>query len=210
MSDAALIDVGMPGWFGKMPNVGDFVSRRLPDGFVRRWDAWLQAGLALARAESGEAWLDGYLVAPVRRFWIAPGLLGPPAWAGVLMPSVDRVGRHFPFTLATPLDDGHDELVDALACDDWLGAADALARQVLDPAFDVAALERAIAQLPLPHGERRIEAHSRIALAQELHARHAQPHCVWWCEGASVVEDFRAADALPRGDAFIALLRDGA
>jgi type VI secretion system protein ImpM len=200
-----------PGWFGKMPALGDFASRRLPDAWIAAWDAWLQDELLRARDALGDdAWLALYLVAPVRRFWLAPGLLTHEAWLGVLMPSVDRVGRHFPFTLATPLDDGHDELVDALACDDWLGAADALARQVLDPAFDVAALERAIAQLPLPHGERRIEAHSRIALAQELHARHAQPHCVWWCEGASVVEDFRAADALPRGDAFIALLRDGA
>jgi type VI secretion system ImpM family protein len=200
-----------PGWFGKMPALGDFASRRLPDAWIAAWDAWLQDELLRARDALGDdAWLALYLVAPVRRFWLAPGLLTHEAWLGVLMPSVDRVGRHFPFTLATPLDDGHDELVDALACDDWLGAADALARQVLDPAFDVAALERAIAQLPLPHGERRIEAHSRIALAQELHARHAQPHCVWWCEGASAVEDFRAADALPRGDAFIALLRDGA
>ena len=200
-----------PGWFGKMPALGDFASRRLPDAWIAAWDAWLQDELLRARDALGDdAWLALYLVAPVRRFWLAPGLLTHEGWLGVLMPSVDRVGRHFPFTLATPLDDGHDELVDALACDDWLGAADALARQVLDPAFDVAALERAIAQLPLPHGERRIEAHSRIALAQELHARHAQPHCVWWCEGASVVEDFRAADALPRGDAFIALLRDGA
>jgi len=200
-----------PGWFGKMPALGDFASRRLPDAWIAAWDAWLQDELLRARDALGDdAWLALYLVAPVRRFWLAPGLLTHEAWLGVLMPSVDRVGRHFPFTLAAPLDDGHDELVDALACDDWLGAADALARQVLDPAFDVAALERAIAQLPLPHGERRIEAHSRIALAQELHARHAQPHCVWWCEGASVVEDFRAADALPRGDAFIALLRDGA
>jgi type VI secretion system protein ImpM len=150
-----------------------------------------------------------YMVAPVRRFWLAPGLLTADAWLGVLMPSVDSVGRQFPFTLAAPMRHGHAELVDALASDDWLDAADALARRVLDPAFDVTALEQAIAGLPPLHGERRVEDHAGTQLARELQVRHARLRCVWWCEGASDATQHLVADALPRGDAFMALLRDG-
>jgi type VI secretion system protein ImpM len=199
------------GWFGKMPALGDFASRRLPDAWVAAWDTWLGAELGAARETLGDdAWQALYMVAPVRRFWLAAGLLTNEPWLGLLMPSVDRVGRHFPFTLAAPLRPGHDDLVDALASDDWLDQADALARQVLDPAFDVPALEQAIAGLPPLHGERRVEEHAGIALARELHARHARLRCVWWCEGASAAADFIGADALPCGTAFMALLHEGA
>jgi type VI secretion system protein ImpM len=194
------------GWFGKMPALGDFASRRLPDDWIAAWDAWLGEELAAARDALGdEAWLALYLVAPIRRFWLAPGLLTRDAWLGVLMPSVDGVGRHFPFTLAAPLRPGHADLLDALANEDWLADADALARQVLDPTFDVAALEQAIGSLPAPHGERRGELHDGTLLARALHARHARLRCAWWCEGASTPDDVVGADGLPRGAAFMAL-----
>jgi type VI secretion system ImpM family protein len=196
------------GWFGKLPALGDFASRRLPEDWIAAWDAWLGVELAAAREAVGDdAWLALYMVAPISRFWIAPGLLTRDAWLGVLMPSVDSVGRHFPFTLAAPLRAGHADLLDALANDDWLAAADSLARQVLDPAFDVAALEQAIAGLPALHGERRDEEHSGTLLARELHARHPRLRCLWWCEGASMPDDYFGADGLPRGAAFMALLR---
>ena len=198
------------GWFGKMPALGDFASRRLPQTWIAAWDAWLSEELVAAREAFGDdAWLSLYMVAPIRRFWLAPGLLTRAAWLGVLMPSVDSVGRHFPLTLATPLRAGHADLVDALANHDWLAAADALARQALDPAFDVPALEQAIAALPTLHGERRGEEHGGVVLARELHARHARLRCVWWCEGASAADDYLAADALPRRAAFTALLGEG-
>ncbi|RWF89350.1 MAG: DUF2094 domain-containing protein, partial [Mesorhizobium sp.] len=31
-------DMILPGFYGKMPATGDFVSRRLPGDFVRIWD----------------------------------------------------------------------------------------------------------------------------------------------------------------------------
>ncbi len=39
--------------------------------------------------------------APVWRFTLPPGAAGPKALLGVMMPSVDRVGRKFPLTLAS-------------------------------------------------------------------------------------------------------------
>jgi len=91
---------GAPGLYGKLASHGDFVTRRLPPGFVQEWDAWLQAGMLDGRARHGKAWLGRYLDAPVWRFALAPGVCGKAAMAGVLLPSVDRVGRYFPLTLA--------------------------------------------------------------------------------------------------------------
>lgn len=201
MSDAALIDVGVPGWFGKMPNVGDFVSRRLPDGFVRRWDTWLQRGLALARAEAGEAWLDGYLVAPVRRFWIAPGLLGRSGWGGVLMPSVDRVGRHFPLTIAQP----SQGLAAALAARDWYRKLDAAARQVLDLEFTIADLEETLAAIARADAEGVDE--TARALADRLLADFPSGAAsVWWCEDADAQAPFQCFEALPPPPALAAMM----
>jgi type VI secretion system protein ImpM len=103
MSDAATT----PGWYGKLPTLGDFASRRLSADFIEPWDIWLGEGLAAQRETLGEAWLDAYLHSPTWRFVLMPGtLLGlepQRALAGVLMPSVDRVGRYFPLTLIASL-----------------------------------------------------------------------------------------------------------
>ncbi|MYM35750.1 type VI secretion system-associated protein TagF [Duganella sp. FT94W] len=89
-----------PGFFGKIPSHGDFVARRLPPTFTGPWDAWLQAGMADSRARLGDAWLPVYLDSPIWRFALGAGVCGPQACYGVMMPSVDRVGRYFPFTIA--------------------------------------------------------------------------------------------------------------
>jgi len=87
------------GWFGKMPAMGDFGQRRLPPEFVQAWDQWLQRGLSRSRAALGAEWQDLYLTFPVWRFVVPPGWFGSTGWCGILMPSVDRVGRHFPLTV---------------------------------------------------------------------------------------------------------------
>ncbi|WP_051329815.1 type VI secretion system-associated protein TagF [Niveispirillum irakense] len=92
-----------PGFFGKIPARGDFVSRRLGPGLVRPLDEWLQASIATSRRQMGEAWLPSYLETPIWRFVLGPGVCGETPLAGVLMPSVDRVGRYFPLVLAAPL-----------------------------------------------------------------------------------------------------------
>lgn len=88
------------GWYGKLPAAGDFLRRKLPDCFVESWDAWLREGMAAAQQEQGEDWAEHFLRFPVwyflRRLTTDDGNL----WAGVLVPSVDRVGRLFPLTVA--------------------------------------------------------------------------------------------------------------
>jgi len=88
------------GWFGKVPALGDFASRRLPAAFTERWDPFVARGLQRLQQGLGEAWLDAYLNGPLWRFALMPGLIDERHWAGVLMPSVDRVGRYYPLTIA--------------------------------------------------------------------------------------------------------------
>ena len=89
-----------PGWFGKLAMLGDFAHRRLPRVFVDACDGWLSAGVAASRRSLGAAWLDTYLTAPVWCFAWSPGIVDDAWWFGVLMPSVDAVGRYFPLVLA--------------------------------------------------------------------------------------------------------------
>jgi type VI secretion system protein ImpM len=88
------------GWFGKIPALGDFISRRLPPEFIETWDQWLSEELQAARNALGADWPESYINAPLWRFALMPGALDERQWFGVLMPSVDRVGRQYPLTIA--------------------------------------------------------------------------------------------------------------
>ncbi len=94
------------GAFGKMPALGDFFRLSPPPGFVEAWDPWLQARLLDLREALGAGWREAYLGAPIWRFTLSPGLAGGAAVLGVLMPSVDRVGRDFPLTLMAAVPGG--------------------------------------------------------------------------------------------------------
>ncbi|KIC35165.1 type VI secretion system-associated protein TagF [Leisingera sp. ANG-M7] len=91
------------GAFGKMPSAGDFFRLNTPGGFVRIWDAWLQQLMLDGKTAYGAGFDAHYMTAPIWRFTLPAGLAGvAPVW-GVMMPSVDRVGRRFPLTLVAPL-----------------------------------------------------------------------------------------------------------
>lgn len=83
-------------FYGKTPFAGDFVSRNLNQKQIKIIDGWLAGGLS-AMMKSNECWVDDYLTAPVWSFVIPKGLWSANVLYGSLMPSVDRVGRYFPF-----------------------------------------------------------------------------------------------------------------
>ncbi|MCW1917926.1 type VI secretion system-associated protein TagF [Rhodobacter sp. KR11] len=91
------------GAFGKMPALGDFFRMGVAADFVSAWDGWLQSMILGGKSALGPAWTEAYFSAPIWRFALAPGVAGAGAVAGVLMPSVDRVGRQFPLTLVAPV-----------------------------------------------------------------------------------------------------------
>jgi type VI secretion system protein ImpM len=116
MTLAAMPSVG---FFGKLPSVGDFVRRRVADGVVEVWDRWLQESIASSRDQLGERWLELYLTAPMWRFFAPAGTLDVLPVAGVLFPSVDRVGRYFPLTVFARLPEHSSGLVVADRCAAW-------------------------------------------------------------------------------------------
>ncbi len=133
------------GLYGKLPSHGDFLQRAVGDAFVNDWDAWLQAGLSSSRRALGDGWLDVYLTSPVWRFALAGGVLGVPAWAGVLMPSVDRVGRYFPLTLVAELPPAARPCEVAVIARGWYDWSEALGREALE--HDVLDLDQFEGQL---------------------------------------------------------------
>jgi type VI secretion system protein ImpM len=88
------------GFFGKVPARGDFVRAGLSRDATRIWDEWVQRVLPAAEAQLGDAWTRAWSVAPVWRFSLPAGHLGPHCVLGVWLPSVDSAGRHFPLMIA--------------------------------------------------------------------------------------------------------------
>lgn len=91
------------GLFGKLPAHGDFVQRNLPAGFINTWDEWLQHFISGTQEQLGENWLDIYLTSPLWRFVFSSGVIDENSWTGIMIPSVDRVGRYYPFSIVKRL-----------------------------------------------------------------------------------------------------------
>lgn len=200
----------MTGYFGKVSTLGDFVSRGLPDGLVAAWDAWLQQCIHASRQQLGDRWLGCYLTSPVWRFAISPGILGPEGLGGVMMPSVDRVGRYFPLMIgavgAPPLLDWFHKHAA------WYDAVEDLARASLDPGFQLTKFD----ELLEPGVAKSVQAASVSGsmwlsldenVGAHIVAAALQGHSLWWTEGSPRVQaSILACAALPRSQAFVAML----
>jgi type VI secretion system protein ImpM len=218
------------GFFGKVPSHGDFITRGLARAFIDVWDTWLQGCIAESKTQLGDRWLDVYLTSPIWRFGLTPGLCGPNGWAGILMPSVDRVGRYFPLTIVAALPQDAQPLQLPGSASPWFEAMESIAlRSLDDDRFEANALQEAIAAAgELALGAMRVDAppaagakwsliirgaaahESAAAVAHTLVQRQAPRYSIWWTAGA---EDLPAAIAvaaeLPEPARFIDLLHGG-
>lgn len=142
---------GLPGWYGKIACLGDFASRRLPTEFILRWDKWLQDVISGSRGQLGHGWLDAYLTSPVWHFVTLPGVLGEYVWAGVMMPSVDKVGRYFPLTIACALPALPASENSLTLLDSWMERMEGLALSTLDTTRTAQQFDDAVAAaVPAP------------------------------------------------------------
>lgn len=179
----------LPGWYGKLPALGDFATRRLPPLFVEPWDRWLANGLAAWR-DSDERWLDAFLAAPVWRFALGAGLpfSQSPGYAGVLMPSVDRVGRYFPLTVVRIR--GARE---ATAPGAWLRALESCAVAAMQEDWDAERFDAELGRLgddDAPDGP----------------AWPDKGRALWWCERDGTATPPVGMAGLPEGTVFVRLL----
>ncbi|GAA6199780.1 type VI secretion system-associated protein TagF [Aquicoccus sp. SU-CL01552] len=138
------------GAFGKMPAVGDFFRVSAPPGFVSAWDPWLQGAMLAGQAALGAEWDGHYMTAPIWRFALAPGLAGRSKVMGVLMPSVDRVGRRFPLTLMAALDTPGPAPLDHFRETALFARLEEVALSALDDAATRDRLEADLAAIPAP------------------------------------------------------------
>lgn len=125
-------DETMTGIFGKLPAHGDFIHRNLPPGFVSVWDEWLQHYIASSQEELGDNWLNVYLTSPIWRFVLSEGVIDSHAWAGFMLPSVDRVGRYFPFSTITKIPSVINPLEFFATHAAWFDGTEELALQALN------------------------------------------------------------------------------
>jgi type VI secretion system protein ImpM len=176
------------GCFGKLPQLGDFVISGLPRRFIDPWDGFLREFLASSRDALGDAWLDTYLNGPIWRFALGAGLAGPNAVVGILMPSVDRVGRYFPLTIAQLVD----KVPAALGEDPWFDRAEMLSLDALADEFDPKTFSARLEELGAPD------------CSSETHGDSGGR---WWTLGARALPPLGlCASALPRGQAGTTLL----
>lgn len=222
------------GWFGKLPSHGDFLHRRVSEAFLGRWDGWLQECVARSREHLGERWLATYLTSPVWRFFLSPGVLGASAFAGIVLPSVDRVGRYFPLTIVAELPADLSAMAIAIQGREWLKTIEAVALGALESEdFDVEHFDAEIRasthelmsveqyygvqlgdafpqggghwRMPMMSADR--VAASLIDPLLALAAKALQPMSLWWTDGS---EQMSAAcllvRSLPEPDRFSAML----
>jgi type VI secretion system protein ImpM len=223
-------DSEVTGWYGKLPSLGDFASRRLDAAFIEPWDDWLARGLAHWRERDPDGWLDAYLACPSWRFVLMPGCLqtGSGAWAGVLMPSVDRVGRYFPLTLVRRLRVLPGDAAQLDGLQRWLHRLDDLALDALNDDWSVEQLDAELLRLghpapaaaeaePVPlawpgagavadtRADAGVATLLSAAAAQGLHdALHG--HALWLSDDGCSAPTFRLTNGLPAAEDFAGLL----
>lgn len=214
-----------PGFYGKLPSHGDFVGRRFPPALLRCVDDWLQSALVYSRMDLGSDWLATWGSSPLWRFVIAAGVCGKEAWAGVMMPSADRVGRCFPLLLAAPLG-ATPSLRDCLAAqNEWFALLEDVALSALDKEFSMEAFDAELVAFrgacfasasSADWGARQasVANHARVSVLDSamdapntLADAFSDGQSAWWTEGSRLVSPVLAiCDALPSATRFVALL----
>jgi len=193
----ALLRGATLGFCGKLPARGDFVASGLPRRFVEPWHDWMQRVLAASRDRLGEDWVAAWNEAPIWRFALSAGLCGPEAAVGLWMPSVDRIGRHFPLTFAAL--DAHAEAAALIGNGGaFLAAAEAAGLEALASDTDPDEIAARFAAATWTEAE-------DPGVAPEL----ARPEgALWWTDGGPRVpaESF-PTESLPDDAAFIGMLQ---
>lgn len=221
------------GFYGKLPTHGDFLSRNIPRTFIDPWDNWLQSAIAASQEQLGDKWLDYFLVAPVWKFILSDGNCGEHAWVGLIIPSVDRVGRYFPLTIASHITEPVKPVALIDECHHWLEQAEDIALSTLHDDFQLEQLEESLAALGEPvisrinsnelineiHKEKRFQGHFSMdpvnsnplssfpAISHFFIEQAFSSYSFWWTSGSEDIKpSFLVCEGLPERDGFSSFL----
>ncbi|VTU37938.1 type VI secretion-associated protein, family [Variovorax sp. PBL-H6] len=193
-----------PGWFGKLPGLGDFAERRMPIVFRDAWDRWLQNGFARLRVRHPD-WTERYLKAPLWCFVLGEGVIGTPSWLGVLMPSVDSAGRYFPLTLTAELVSSRTALEGEVLArtQRWWTLAAQAAFEGLEHDFDATHFDARLLELFAGYGsEAGAREHPPLALPEVGHS-------LWFTDPDAERGPGMTSQGLPQDEQFEALFGFG-
>lgn len=220
------------GWYGKIPGTGDFVARRVPASFSEPWDRWLQEAIEGSQQRLGAGWRDAFLSMPAWRFALGPGVLGASAWAGLMVPSVDAVGRYFPLTVACALPLASlDAVATLLGASRWFDDIEAIALEAITPGADTAGIDAALvkrrfearwvavpeasdATMPMRGAKPRMvcagfpaDAAASSRGVRELAGRLCEPYSAWLAEPSELFgRSLLLCERLPAGEHFCAMM----
>ncbi|NOQ64400.1 MAG: type VI secretion system-associated protein TagF [Methyloprofundus sp.] len=230
MSAESIID----GYYGKVSTRGDFVSRGLPVSFINPWDSWLQEAILSSQQQLGKNWLNCYLTGPIYRFSLASGICGEQSWLGIMMPSVDSIGRYYPMTIVVQNYLHTNPFTALQEATEWFVRAEELALSSLSEEFDLQLFNQQLAELkievfsqndntqvPAPplaqHGASQAW-QSRLSVGQDI--SHVLPrfmdnllkencfsYSVWWTAGSEQVSaSLLVCEGLPPFDGIASML----
>lgn len=139
---------GQTGIYGKLPAYGDFLLRNLGSSFINPWDEWLQCYVSASKEQLGDSWLDTYLTSPIWRFVLSSGVIDENIWCGLIMPSVDRVGRYFPISIASSFSAQVSPVNYLFTQQAWFAQLESLCLMALDGEIDVDELLARLEEVP--------------------------------------------------------------
>lgn len=212
------------GFCGKIPSKGDFVQSNFNSEFLKHWNEWLQAVIAVSKEQLGHDWLNCYLTSPIWHFSLSEEVCCESPVMGTLIPSVDIVGRHFPFTVAI---EHNNTAVGAWFENDWTEDAEPIVLEVLEDDFDLNVwFEKLSLKIPNISVKKTSfsthESGDKVKKAwvvqgsmspdvlDLLHLQYSQnygAYSIWWTLGSEFVEPcFIVTDGLPQVSQFVAML----
>lgn len=192
------------GFFGKIPSHGDFISEGIDREFVARLDEWLRTGLHACADHYGASWSSIFSNSQPIRFIVESGAWSDSAYAGILLPSRDRVGRKYPLVVLAQLAMFRLHPRTLYLDETWFMAAEALAETSMNEDFDMHRFTSAIRRLRLP--KPKIDEDAPAAIA-----RPDKPTSLWW----RIDEETRRPkgvklDGRPGTEDFVRLFQDSA
>jgi type VI secretion system protein ImpM len=205
------------GYFGKMPKAGDFVSRNIDSAVREGFDRWLQESMSESKVQMKEAWLSAFLTSPIWRFLLIDQLAPSKTILGVMIPSVDKVGRYFPLAILIELAELKLDKAAMSVCDEVLQEFEDLLLTALSEDIDQDYFDYQIGLAARRYSDRLLDRPDDTKdglnpaqdLTKQLEEIQNTSGSVWWTEGS----DSREADLLlyrsmPQAAVFASFLRD--
>lgn len=218
------------GLYGKLPAHGDFIQHDMPPEFISVWDSWLQHAIMASQEELEGRWLELYLVSPIWKFALSKGVVDQEHhWFGMMLPSVDSVGRYYPLTIARKVsahmpmlrcleisNDWFDDienialtsLQNGLRLENMAGMLGQISIPEVDPLTALGTSTGSGSQkfISLPDGPSNLESAFSL-IADYFMNQNSKAFSLWWTAGGEHIAPIAlVADKLPKPVSYTALL----